>query len=92
MTPALKKTLSERLVKAREAKKGTTRTPQKRKGVVRAKNGGLVELNYGRKQAVFLMCVECLGFEDDPKDCTSTHCPLYPFRGRTMASSGKGGG
>jgi hypothetical protein len=26
----------------------------------------------------------CLGFEENPKNCTSRMCPLYPFRGKTL--------
>ena len=55
---------------------------------VRTADGGTATLRYGRKQAIKLMCVECLGFEGDPADCTAIRCPLYPFRGRTLASRG----
>ena len=53
---------------------------------VRTRDGGLKTLKCGRKQAIFLCCTECLGWEDHPRDCTSPLCPLYPFRGLTMAS------
>lgn len=53
---------------------------------IRTRDGGFKRLKYARKQAIQLCCTECLGWEDDPKDCTSIHCPLFPFRGRTMAS------
>ncbi len=37
--------------------------------------------------AIKLCCMECLGWEADPKtDCTSPLCPLWLYRGRTLAS------
>ncbi len=53
---------------------------------VRTRDGGTKAIKYGRKQAILLLCTECLGWEDHPKDCTSPLCPLFPFRGITMAS------
>ena len=53
---------------------------------VRTKDDGLKRIKCGRKLAVRLFCTECLGWVDDPKDCTATLCPLFPFRGRTQAS------
>ena len=53
---------------------------------VRTKAGGTKTLKYGRKKAILMTCCECLGWETDPKDCTSPLCPLYPFRGRTQAT------
>lgn len=32
------------------------------------------------------MCTECMGFESDPKDCTSKYCPVFPYKGRTLVS------
>ena len=59
---------------------------------VRTKDGGTKALKYGRKQAILLMCMECMGWEDHPHDCTSPLCPLYPFRGVTLASQYSGEG
>lgn len=62
------------------------RTPSLVRHAVRTRDGGTKALKYGRKQAIRLFCVECLGWEDHPKDCKAPLCPLYPFRGITMAS------
>lgn len=32
------------------------------------------------KTAIRAHCLECLGWETDPKDCTATSCWLYPWR------------
>jgi len=53
---------------------------------VRTRDGGKKTFKYSRGQAIKLMCVECLGWETHPKECTSPLCPLYVFRGSTMAS------
>ena len=53
---------------------------------VRTRDGGERALKCGRMLAIRLMCTECLGWGDDPKDCTASLCPLFPFRGRTRAS------
>lgn len=54
---------------------------------VRAADGGTATLSLCASQAIKLMCVECLGFEGNPKtDCQSPLCPLFPWRGRTLAS------
>ena len=53
---------------------------------VRTRDGGAKAIKYGRKQAILLMCMECLGWEGNPENCTSSLCPLFPFRGTTMAS------
>ena len=55
---------------------------------VRMRDGTTKALTYGRNMAIKLLCTECLGFEGDPKDCTCPLCPVYPFRGRTLASQG----
>ena len=72
--------------KALEAARKAPRAPSRRTHTVRTKDGGQKALNYGRKQAILLHCTECLGWEIHPRDCTSPLCPLYPFRGQTMAS------
>ena len=54
---------------------------------VRAMKGGTVKFeNYTRGLAIKLMCTECLGWGDSPRDCTSPLCPLFPFRGKTERS------
>jgi hypothetical protein len=71
---------------------GATRRPKVACHTVRTRDGGKITLKYGRKLAIRLFCTECLGWEDNPKDCTATLCPLYPFRAGTMASlRGHGG-
>jgi hypothetical protein len=52
---------------------------------IRTKDGGKRTLSYGRKKAIQLLCTECLGWETNPKDCTSPLCPVFPFRGKTLA-------
>lgn len=39
-----------------------------------------------RTLAIKLMCTECLGWSGNPKDCTDRKCPLFPFRGKTLAA------
>ena len=53
---------------------------------VRTKDGNTKPLRMGRKLAVQAFCTECLGWEDEPRDCTAALCPLYPFRGKTLAT------
>ena len=72
--------------KALEAARKAPRRPSRVSHRVRTKDGGEITLKYGRKQAIQLMCCECLGWEDHPRDYTAKLCPLYPFRGQTMAS------
>lgn len=55
---------------------------------VRTKNGGLIELDITRNKAIKLFCTECMGYgEENIKNCTSIHCPLYPYRGSSLAST-----
>ena len=52
---------------------------------IRHKDGGLMHLeSYSPRQAIRAFCFECMGWQDDPRDCTSTMCPLYPFRGKII--------
>ena len=53
---------------------------------VRAQDGGMVTFKgcYSRKLAVEAFCMACLGWEQDPKECTAPLCPLFPFRRRTL--------
>jgi hypothetical protein len=53
---------------------------------VRTRDGGRKCLKYGRKLAILLTCTECLVWGDHPRGCTSPLCPLFQFRGLTMAS------
>jgi hypothetical protein len=50
------------------------------------KNGDLKEVTLIRRTAIKALCTECMGFEDNPKNCMVIHCPLYPFRGKTLLS------
>ena len=57
------------------------------KHTVRHRNGKTTVIdNYTRGKAIKLMCSECMGFESHPKDCTDPLCPLFPYRGITMAN------
>ena len=54
---------------------------------VRTRSQGLLKLSITRGKAIKLMCTECMGWgEEHPKNCTSYKCPLFPFRGKSMAS------
>lgn len=56
------------------------------KHTIRTSENGRVELEIHPTLAIKLKCMDCMGYEGNPKDCTSTLCPLYPFRGRTLRS------
>jgi hypothetical protein len=51
---------------------------------IRTKDGGTVTAELNRSRAIKAMCTECMGFEANPKECTSTLCPIYPWRGKLM--------
>lgn len=53
---------------------------------VRTKDGGSKAINITRGKAIKLFCTECMGWEGDPKACTAKLCPLYPYRGKTLAT------
>lgn len=54
---------------------------------VRCKDGKTTTFkHYGRKLAMACFCTECLGWEDNPVNCTAPLCPLYPFRKKTEAT------
>lgn len=54
---------------------------------IRTADGGTVTVaNYTRGKAIKLMCTECMGWSANPRDCTDHKCPLYPFRGKSLAS------
>ena len=71
-------------IAAMQAGKAARRAIPKGRHVVRSADGKYIGLPINRKALMDAMCAECLGWEDDPKDCTSTLCPLYPLRRRTM--------
>jgi hypothetical protein len=54
------------------------------KHTVRTRDGGTLEMhNYARWKAIRIHCTECMGFEENPSECTSFNCALYPYRART---------
>ena len=54
---------------------------------VRHKDGGTVTIkNYNKTKAIKLWCSECEGFEGDPKKCVEKLCPLFPYKGNTLAN------
>ena len=53
---------------------------------VRTADGRYIELKLTRKLAMSAFCTQCLGFEEDPANCTAVHCPLFPFRAKTLAT------
>jgi len=57
--------------------------------IVRSRSGENIAINgMTRGKAIKLFCTECLGWESNPADCTAPLCPLFPYRGKTMASQG----
>ena len=51
-------------------------------------DGQTIDVMLTRNMAIKAFCSECMGWETNPKDCTCTLCPLYPFRGRTLLANG----
>lgn len=47
---------------------------------IKTKEGKLVEKKLTRSRAIIENCKECLGWETNPRDCSSKFCALYPFR------------
>ena len=66
-----------------------TKNPGKfnRVGKVRTRSGKIIELSMSARDAIRAHCTECLGWETHPKDCTAPLCPLYEFRGKTLATN-----
>ena len=56
------------------------------KHTIRTSEDGRIKLEMSQSLAIKLKCMDCLGYEGNPKDCTSVLCPLYPFRGKTLRS------
>jgi len=75
----------DHLAKMQAARKSTN-APRKSSPThtIRAKNGLLLTLRLTRKLAIACFCVECLGWESNPADCSAPLCPLYPFRSKTL--------
>ena len=57
---------------------------QKTIHTIRTADGGTITTELNRGKAIKAMCTECMGFETNPKECTSKLCPLYPWRGKIM--------
>jgi len=45
-------------------------------------NGETFEMVVSPRKAIKLMCSDCMP-DANPKDCSSTLCPLFSFRGKT---------
>jgi hypothetical protein len=43
-----------------------------------------MQVSLVRSTAIKAFCTECMGFQEHPKDCPDVHCPLYPFRGKSL--------
>lgn len=60
-------------------------TPQTPKGfchTVRHKDGGTVKVNnYSMAKAIKICCVDCMGYESDPRTCVDKLCPFFPYKG-----------
>jgi hypothetical protein len=37
-------------------------------------------LSLTARRAIIEHCKECMGWETNPRECTSLNCALYPFR------------
>ncbi len=56
-----------------------------RSHTVRTRDGKTCKIDhYTRGIAIKAMCMECLGWDGTPMDCSAPKCPLFPFRGRTL--------
>ena len=54
---------------------------------VDTEDGGTITIqDFTQRKAIKAFCTACLGWETHPKDCTSTHCPLFPYRGKTLST------
>ncbi len=54
---------------------------------MRTMDGGTTKIRLTRGTAIKIFCTQCLGWEGHPKkDCTSPMCPLFPYRGRSLAT------
>lgn len=36
--------------------------------------------NGSRKEAIYMMCINCIGSSHEAKKCTSVECFIYPYR------------
>jgi len=57
-------------------------------------NGNTKIVNMTFRSAIRAFCLECMGWSpEEVKNCTSTTCPLFPFRlGHDPGKKGKGQG
>jgi hypothetical protein len=51
---------------------------------VRTRDGGTITARMTKGLAIKMMCTECMGYEANPSECTSTFCPLFPYRKKTL--------
>lgn len=87
MNEETNKTLNRNLQKARDARGYGQVKAQTVTHEIRGKNGHLLRVKLTRRTAILVHCTECMGYENDPKDCTSRYCALFPFRGRTRKAN-----
>ena len=57
-----------------------------RKHTIRTRDGGRKTIGVTRAMAIKLFCVECLGWEEHPRECSAKMCALWVYRGKTEAS------
>ena len=69
-----------------EKSPGSIKCPSRVLHTVDCADGGTKTLSINKTKSIFLFCTQCLGWEDHPDTCTVKRCPLYPFRGKTLAS------
>jgi hypothetical protein len=50
------------------------------KHTIRSSKGDIIEVKLTPLSAIVKNCKECLGWSDNPENCTSPLCCLYPFR------------
>lgn len=71
----------EQIAKMQEGRKSARLKPG---SPVLCSNGRYLIARFTKKQAIQAHCTECMGFEENPINCTSFTCSLYPYRGRTL--------
>lgn len=50
---------------------------------VRSNIGTFIDVDINKGRAIKIMCTECMGYKENPDECTDFHCPLFPFKKKT---------
>jgi len=56
------------------------KSKKSREQYIRCSNNLLLLCKMTRKKAMDCFCMECMGWEDSPRDCGAPLCPIYSFR------------